>query len=258
VRVEEEKQLALKNKVSAPAINNEFIGKIIANKGPNLDNILNPILGMAGASSWDAEKQESAGAGNAQVADLKLSSFVIELEILPKPKIETYEREFQCDLISQEQANAKQKESMEEEKMEFSESPSKKGHHISQGIVTGIVAPSADQFPNQDNQKEDEKKEEFQILSKDDSKAIMRTKEFETFIDKTSKILERALTGSEDILGPSIFFEDFDGDEEGLKALSDINNSSKDKLNSMFTFQDNVATQRTVTSLQWSPSVSTI
>ena len=102
MRVEEEKQLALKNKVSAPAINNEFIGKIIANKGPNLDNILNPILGMGGASSWDAEKQELSGAGNAQVADLKLSSFVIELEILPKPKIETYEREIQCDLISQE------------------------------------------------------------------------------------------------------------------------------------------------------------
>ena len=108
---------------------------------------------------------------------------------------------------------------MEEEKLEFSESPTKQGHHISQGIVTGIVTPSADQFPpNQDNQKEDEKKEEFKILSKDDSKAIMRTKEFETFIDKTSKILERALTGSEDILGPSIFFDDFDGDEQALKA----------------------------------------
>ena len=92
MRVEEEKQLALKNKVSAPAINNEFIGKIIANKGPNLDNILNPILGM-GTSAGDMERQDSAGASYAQVADLKLSSFVIELEILPKPKIETYERE---------------------------------------------------------------------------------------------------------------------------------------------------------------------
>jgi hypothetical protein len=42
----------------------------------------------------------------------------------------------------------------------------------------------------------------------------MRTKEFESFIDKTSKIVERALTGSEDILGPAIFFDDFD-DEDG-------------------------------------------
>ena len=56
------------------------------------------------------------------------------------------------------------------------------------------------------------------MLSKEDSKIIMRTKEFETFIDKTSKILERALTGGEDILGPSIFFEDFDGDEQAIKA----------------------------------------
>ena len=53
------------------------------------------------------------------------------------------------------------KESLEEDKMDFGDSPAKKGHHISQGIVTGIVAPSADQFPNQENQKEDEKKEEF-------------------------------------------------------------------------------------------------
>jgi hypothetical protein len=46
-----------------------------------------------GTSAGDMERQDSAGASYAQVADLKLSSFVIELEILPKPKIETYERE---------------------------------------------------------------------------------------------------------------------------------------------------------------------
>lgn len=56
--------------------------------------------------------------------------------------------------------------------------------------------------------------DEFQILNKDDSKALMRTKEFEVFIDKTSKIVERALTGSEDILGPSIFLDSFLEDED--------------------------------------------
>jgi len=35
-----------------------------------------------------------------------------------------------------------------------------------------------------------------------------------------------------------------------------MNNASRDKLNSLFTFQDTVATQRTITSLEWSPSVS--
>jgi hypothetical protein len=52
-RAEEEKMQAAKNKVNAPAVNNEFIGKIIANKGPNLDNILNPLLGV-GANASDA------------------------------------------------------------------------------------------------------------------------------------------------------------------------------------------------------------
>ena len=89
--MEEEKALAAKNKANAPIVNNEFIGKIIANKGPNLDNILNPILGM-GASSQEQEKQDSTALVGHQ-SDLKLSSFVIEMEILPKPKIETYERE---------------------------------------------------------------------------------------------------------------------------------------------------------------------
>jgi hypothetical protein len=53
-KIEEEKIHAAKNLVNAPAINNEFIGKIIANKGSNLDNILNPILGV-GANSGDSQ-----------------------------------------------------------------------------------------------------------------------------------------------------------------------------------------------------------
>jgi len=52
-------------------------------------------------------------------------------------------------------------------------------------------------------------------MSKDDSKQIMRTKEFETFINKTSKIVERALTGSVDVLGASLFLEDFSSLGEG-------------------------------------------
>ncbi len=67
------------------------------------------------------------------------------------------------------------------------------------GVVAGIVAPAPE---TEGEKREDEKKEEFKVLGKDESKAMMRTKEFESFIDKTSKIVERALTGSEDILGP--------------------------------------------------------
>jgi hypothetical protein len=74
------------------------------------------------------------------------------------------------------------------------------------------------------------------VLSKDDAKGVMRTKDFETFIDKTSKIVERALTGGEDILGPAIFYDDFDDEEESGAAKADTNNASKDKLNALFTF----------------------
>jgi hypothetical protein len=97
-------------------------------------------------------------------------------------------------------------------------------------------------------------------MSKEDSKVIVRTKEFEYFMDKTSKMVERALTGSEDILGPSLFLdglsEELDG-EESANILGGIGGSnSRDKLVSLFTFMDEKQTNRTVTSLQWSPTVS--
>ena len=80
------------------------------------------------------------------------------------------------------------------------------------------------------------------IMSKEDSKVIVRTKEFESFMDKTSKMVERALTGSEDILGPSLFLEglseELDG-EESSNMLGGIGGSnSRDKLVSLFTFMD--------------------
>lgn len=138
-RMEEEKMQAAKNKVTAtPSINNEFIGKIIANKGPNLDNILNPIIGL-GAGAGDQQIHESIASGTTHQADLKLSSFVVELEILPKPKIETYEREIQCDLMAFDPAaSALQKNNVEVDR-DFNESPAKKPHP---GIVGGVIAPA--------------------------------------------------------------------------------------------------------------------
>ena len=94
------------------------------------------------------------------------------------------------------------------------------------------------------------------IMSKEDSKKIVRTKDFENFIDKTSKMVERALTGSEDILGPSLFLEglsdELDGEETNLHGITSNN---RDKLVSMFQFMDDKPTNRTVTSLEWSPQV---
>lgn len=108
-------------------------------------------------------------------------------------------------------------------------------------------------------EKVEEDKAECLIMSKEDSKVIVRTKEFESFMDKTSKMVERALTGSEDILGPSLFLEGLsealDG-EESSNNHNGIGPNNRDKLVSMFTFMDEKQTNRTVTSLQWSPSVS--
>lgn len=99
------------------------------------------------------------------------------------------------------------------------------------------------------------------MMSKEESKVIVRTKEFESFMDKTSKMIERALTGSEDILGPSLFLDGLsdalDGEEQNNNNHMTSNNN-RDKLVSLFTFMDERQTNRTVTSLQWSPSVSNL
>ena len=88
---------------------------------------MNPILGLS-ATAGDSQTSDSGGGlPSEQLSDLKLSSFVVEIEILPKPKIETYEREIQCDLISQEQAESIQRENGEEDNI----SPPKAPHHVS-------------------------------------------------------------------------------------------------------------------------------
>lgn len=52
--------------------------------------------------------------------------------------------------------------------------------------------------------------EKFQIMSKEDSKTQMKTKEFDDFFSKTSRILERALDNDFDVMGD--FFADEDED----------------------------------------------
>jgi hypothetical protein len=95
------------------------------------------------------------------------------------------------------------------------------------------------------------------MMTKDDAKAVMRSKEFENFFDKTSKIIERALTGGVDVLGAQLFFEEVSvADEDGVGAGLEVAGSKKEKLNPMFIFQDNEPTQRTITSIEWSPKVS--
>lgn len=94
------------------------------------------------------------------------------------------------------------------------------------------------------------------MLTKEESKAVMRSKEFEYFIDKVSKIVERALDGGEDVLGPQLFFEEAVGGGDGDDMKADHNsNQHKERLVPLFAFQDNEPTNRTITSIEWSPKV---
>lgn len=56
--------------------------------------------------------------------------------------------------------------------------------------------------------------ESFKIMSKEDSKVQMKSKEFDDFFMKTSRILERALDNDFDVMGD--FFADEDEDLENL------------------------------------------
>lgn len=86
------KSALLANKPAASTTNDEFISKILSNTAkPSLD----PLLGAQGGAAAMAAPTESR-----QLVDLKLSSFVIEMEFIPKPKVVTYDREIdvQTDL----------------------------------------------------------------------------------------------------------------------------------------------------------------
>ena len=89
----------------------------------------------------------------------------------------------------------------------------------------------------------------MQILSKDDAKAVMKQKDFENFINKTSRIVERALNSEFDITGA--FFDNDDSDQ--TKASNMVKG---DKITQMFTFQDDLPLKRAITSIEWSPKVN--
>ena len=76
----------------------------------------------------------------------------------------------------------------------------------------------------------------------------MKSKEFDDFFSKTSRILERALDNDFDVIGD--FFADEDEDLENL-----FKQQKGAKIQQQFIFQPNVQTKRTVTSMDWSPKV---
>jgi dynein intermediate chain len=75
----------------------------------------------------------------------------------------------------------------------------------------------------------------------------MKRKDFNEFLNKTSRIVERALDHEFDVAGD--FFKEEDDDPSKMLA------SKRDKITQAFVFQPNKQIKRSVTSIDWSPKV---
>ena len=165
-------------------------------------------------------------------SEMKLSSFVIEMEILPKPKVETYDRYIEALLIREDVgigAGGKEESKLEHHVENLSMANDSLKKTTSTPLQFGLVSSGAAAGPTSELHNEDSKQDfhqnrddekpkldsDFKILSKEEAKAITRTKEFENFISKASKIVERALEGSVDVLGASQFFEEININADG-------------------------------------------
>lgn len=78
----------------------------------------------------------------------------------------------------------------------------------------------------------------------------MKQKDFENFITKTSKIIERALNSETNIMGS--FFDDDDQSSQSKAAGL----SKGDKIMPLFAFSDTEPIKRAITSIEWSPKVN--
>ena len=121
-------------------------------------------------------------------------------------------------------------------------------------INGSFVADEAPPLPETEEEKAKREKKElmesFKLMSKEDSKAEMKTKNFEEFMGKASRIVERALDQEFDVVGD--FFEE--SDDEGATGKK----QKGDKITQQFIFQPNMHIKRAVTSMDWSPKVSQV
>lgn len=130
---------------------------------------------------------------------------------MPRRKPEAYHREIQCDLLMTSNKTLDQINEDDEFENNFNNMPSRTSRR-STHVATGLVG-KGDKGEDKDasNRKED-KKETFRILSKDESKQVMKEKPFEDFLKKSSRIMERALNVEFDVIGN--YFEESDNEEE--------------------------------------------
>lgn len=70
-------------------------------------------------------------------------------------------------------------------------------------MSVALAAPAV--ADHKDEEEKDDNKDDL-LMSKEEAKMLMKTKDFEQFINKTSKIIERALETSVDVMGA--YFDD--------------------------------------------------
>lgn len=173
---------------------------------------------------------------------LRVSNFVVELEIVPKRKAETYEKGVTCDIIDPSKQPRLGRITEDGEYEEWQDD-------FEARFEQQLQRATADRQPRRSStnshlrernerqknaQKEQKEEPEFKVVEvpKAEAEAIIRTAEFQGFFDKGSRMIERAL-GQEFDLMESFFVED-----EGDKDQDRLERGSK--LTKKFTFQEEV------------------
>ena len=107
----------------------------------------------------------------------------------------------------------------------------------------------ANETPEEREKREKEEfKNSFRIMTYEESQREMARKDFNAFLEKTGRIIERALDQDFDVVGD--FFAE-DEEEDGEKR----NRMKNDKISQAFVFQPAKNLKRMVTSMDWSPTV---
>ena len=180
-----------------------------------------------------------------------MASYVVELEIAPKRKPETYTREVQCEIIDTRKLGKIAEEDEDDEdgfENRFNHiAETIKPRRDSQAVKTGISEVRRDSAAPSYLGKDE--KVEVKDMPKDEAKRVMATSEFQAFLVESSRYVERALGSEFDLRGD---FFSYDSDEEA--AGGDTERSKGGRLMKKFAFEEQNDYRRAVTSLDWSPS----
>lgn len=224
-------QLDIKFAEGKTSIDNDIIEKILRDE--------DPFAPKEAAQEGEAKAE--------QKEELKLSTFVVDMQIPAPEKAITYDRQVQCSIIDASMLKHLQTIKEEQEHDEEGQqnaadmagnplyspfagrSPDLRrgtGKKSVRGSFIGgsFVAEEAPPVPETEEEKAKREKKElmesFKLMSKEDSKIEMKTKQFEEFLNKTGRIVERALDQEFDVMG-DFFEEDEDEGATGKKQKGD-------------------------------------